>query len=283
VGDDLLAGLADGSVTAALALPFAQLPPAAVPGAPLTVQVRLSPPQPGDPAGTARLSGAVTGVADALPATVLLVPADGVPFGLYAVEAGAPGVTVTAVSSLDQSRQLADLSFDGALGRAVATGEAAAHAVSSALTAGAAMLASEQLGVAERCLELTVSYVKERHQFGRPVGSFQALKHRLAEVWVNVTQARAAARYAAACLAEGRPDSALAVALAKSACGEAAVHAAQECVQLHGGIGFTWEHPAHLLLKRAKSGMLALGTPDRHRAVLAQLAGLPPAPGTLGD
>jgi alkylation response protein AidB-like acyl-CoA dehydrogenase len=276
-GDELLAGLADGSVTAVLALPFAQ--PPAVPGVPVTAGVRVDPPRPGDPAGTVRLSGTVTGVADAQPAGVLLVPADGVPFGLYAVEADAPGVTVTAVSSLDQTRQLADLSFEGAAGRPVATGEAAAGAVSAALLAGAAMLASEQLGVAETCLEMTVAYLKERRQFARPVGSFQALKHRLADVWVGVTQARAAARYAAACLAEASPDAPVAVALAKSACGDVAVLAAQECVQLHGGIGFTWEHPAHLLLKRAKSGSLALGTPDRHRAVLATLVDLPPAPG----
>jgi alkylation response protein AidB-like acyl-CoA dehydrogenase len=96
---------------------------------------------------------------------------------------------------------------------------------------------------------------------------------------VTVAQARAAARYAAACLAEGDPDTRVAIALAKAACGDAAVLAAQECVQMHGGIGFTWEHPAHLLLKRAKSGSMAFGTPERHRAVLAGLAGLPPAPG----
>ncbi|MBO0776410.1 MAG: acyl-CoA dehydrogenase, partial [Actinobacteria bacterium] len=277
-GDELLAGLADGSVTAALAVPFAQQPPAAVAGAPLASAVRVDPPRADGPAGTTRLSGTVTGAADVLPAGVLLVPADGVPFGLYAVNADAPGVGITAVSSLDQTRQLADVSLHGVTGRPVATGEAAARAVSSALTAGAAMLASEQLGVAERSLEMTVAYVKERRQFGRPVGSFQALKHRLAEVWVGITQARAAARYAAACLADGSPDTPVAVALAKAACGDVATRAAQECIQLHGGIGFTWEHPAHLLLKRATSGSLALGTPDRHRAVLASLAGLPPAP-----
>src|SRR5262249_2803455 len=83
----------------------------------------------------------------------------------------------------------------------------------------------------------------------------------------------------AACLADGDPDAPVAIALAKAACGDAAVHAAQECVQMHGGIGFTWEHPAHLLLKRAKSGSMAFGTPDRHRAALARLAGLPPPPG----
>src|SRR5262249_56720733 len=110
-------------------------------------------------------------------------------------------------------------------------------------------------------------------------GSFRGLRPRFADVWVAITQARAAARYAAACLAAGDPDTPVAVALAKAACGEAAVLAAQECVQLHGGIGFTWEHPAHLLLKRAKSGSLALGTPDRHRAALAALVDLPPPPG----
>jgi alkylation response protein AidB-like acyl-CoA dehydrogenase len=159
--------------------------------------------------------------------------------------------------------------------RPVVTGPDAAAAVRAALTAGAAMLASEQLGLAEKCLEMTVSYLKERYQFARPVGSFQALKHRLADLWVAVLQARAAARYAAACLAEGDPDTPVAVALAKAACGDAATLAAQECVQLHGGIGFTWEHPAHLYLKRAKSASTGFGTPDWHRGTLASLADLP--------
>jgi alkylation response protein AidB-like acyl-CoA dehydrogenase len=186
--------------------------------------------------------------------------------------------------SLDATRQLADLTLDDVPARCVASGPSAVRAVQAALAAGAAMLAAEQLGVAQRCLDMTVAYVKERHQFARPVGSFQALKHRLADVWVAVTQARAASRYAAACLAAGDPDAPVAVALAKASCSEAAVHAAQECVQLHGGIGFTWEHPAHLYLKRAKSSSIGFGTPDWHRAVLAGLAGLaaPGAPTASG-
>jgi alkylation response protein AidB-like acyl-CoA dehydrogenase len=282
-GDELLAGLAEGRLTAALAVEFARLPPASVPaargagGTGLGAGVRVGAAQAGDPDAQARLTGTVTGVADALLADVLLVPADGVPFGLYAVDAAAPGVDRAAVVSLDATRPLCDLAFDSAPARAVATGEAAAQAVASALAAGAAMLASEQLGVAQRCLDMTVAYLKERRQFARPIGSFQALKHRVADVWIQVTQARAAARYAAACLADGDPDTSVAIALAKAACGDAAVHAAQECVQMHGGIGFTWEHPAHLLLKRAKSGSMAFGTPDRHRAALARLADLPPA------
>jgi alkylation response protein AidB-like acyl-CoA dehydrogenase len=263
----LLGDCAAGTVTVALAVPFAAGPPAAWPSAsgPLS-GVRVAAPRPGDPPGQTRLRGTVAGVADALPAGVLLVAADGVPPGLYAVDAGAPGLTMTPVVSLDATRQLADLTLDDVPARCVASGPSAVRAVQAALAAGAAMLAAEQLGVAQRCLDMTVAYVKERHQFARPVGSFQALKHRLADVWVAVTQAP------------------VAVALAKASCSEAAVHAAQECVQLHGGIGFTWEHPAHLYLKRAKSSSIGFGTPDWHRAVLAGLAGLaaPGAPTASG-
>jgi alkylation response protein AidB-like acyl-CoA dehydrogenase len=284
VGDaELLAGLAGATVTAALAVPFAAKPGASAsaagqPGAGPALTVRVGQPQPGDPSGQARLTGVVRGVADALPASVLLVPADGVPAGLYAVDAAAPGLTVTPVVSMDQTRALADVTLDGVPARPLASGPDADRAVASALAAGAAMLAAEQLGVAGRCLEMTVAYLKERYQFARPIGSFQALKHRAADLWVAISQARAASRYAAACLADGDADAPVAVALAKAACGDAAVLAAQECVQLHGGIGFTWEHPAHLYLKRATSSSIAFGTPDWHRASLASLASLPPAP-----
>ncbi len=227
------------------------------------------------PPAPAGLTGSVAGVADALAAGLLLVPADGVPFGLYMVQAGDPGVTLQPVVSLDMTRQLADLSFDGTPARRIAAGPQAQAAVAAALTAGAAMLASEQLGLAARCLELTVGYVTERRQFARQIGSFQAVKHRLADLWTGVTQARAAARYAAACLAAADPDAPVAVALAKAACSDVALKAAQETVQLHGGIGFTWEHPAHLYLKRAKAGSIGYGTADAHRAALAVLAGLP--------
>jgi alkylation response protein AidB-like acyl-CoA dehydrogenase len=267
---ELLAAVASGTRTAALAVPFA-----AAPGARPEPTVRVGGPADGDPAGTYRLSGSVTGLADALPADVLLVPADGVPYGLYVVTADEAGVERTPVVSLDMTRQLADLTLQDAPARQIAAGAAAEQAVAAALGAGAAMLASEQLGVAERCLEMTVAYLKERRQFARPVGSFQALKHRLADLWVAVTQARAAARYAAACLATGDPDAPVAIALAKAACSDAAVKAGQETVQLHGGIGFTWEHPAHLYLKRAKADSIAFGTADAHRAALAALVDLP--------
>jgi alkylation response protein AidB-like acyl-CoA dehydrogenase len=269
---ELLTAVADGGVTAALAVPFA-----AAPGARPQPTARLGPPGPGQEDGGYLLSGTVAGVADALPADVLLVPADGVPYALYAVRAADAGVSVTPVVSLDMTRQLADVTLDNVPARRIATGADAEQAVADALTAGAAMLASEQLGLAERCLEITVAYLKERHQFARPIGSFQALKHRAADLWVGVTQARAAARYAAACLAREDPDTPVAVALAKAACSDVAVRAAQDCVQLHGGIGFTWEHPAHLYLKRAKSSSIGFGTADHHRGSLAGLVNLPPA------
>jgi alkylation response protein AidB-like acyl-CoA dehydrogenase len=268
---DLLRRMADGSVTVSLAVPFASVPNGAFPAS-----VRVAGLRPGDAQnGIARLRGMVRGVADALPATVLLVPADGVPHALYLVDVAAPGVAKAPVVSLDMTRQLCDLSFDDAPGTLIAAGTAASQALGAALSAGAAALAAEQVGLAQRCLDMTLAYVKERRQFARPVGSFQALKHRLADVWIAVSQARAASRYAAACLASGDPDAAVAVAVAKAYCSEAAVHAAQECVQLHGGIGFTWEHPAHLYLKRAKADSIGFGTPDAHRAALADLVNLP--------
>ncbi len=268
---DLLRRMADGSVTVAMATSFATPPWAGFP-----VSVRVAGRQPGDAeTGVARLRGTVSGVADALPAGVLLVPADGVPSALYLMDMSASGVAKAPVVSLDMTRQLCDLSFDDAPGTLVASGPAASQAVDAALTAGAAVLAAEQVGLAQRCLDMTLGYVKERRQFARPVGSFQALKHRLADVWVAVTQARAASRYAAACLATSHPDAKVAVALAKAYCSETAVLAAQECVQLHGGIGFTWEHPAHLYLKRAKADSIAFGTPDAHRAALASMVNLP--------
>ena len=268
---DLLRRMADGSVTVSLAVPFASVPNGAFPAS-----VRVAGLRPGDAQnGIARLRGMVSGVADALPATVLLVPADGVPHALYLVDVAAPGVAKAPVVSLDMTRQLCDLSFDDAPGTLIAAGTAASQALGAALSAGAAALAAEQVGLAQRCLDMTLAYVKERRQFARPVGSFQALKHRLADVWIAVSQARAASRYAAACLASGDPDAAVAVAVAKAYCSEAAVHAAQECVQLHGGIGFTWEHPAHLYLKRAKADSIGFGTADAHRAALADLVNLP--------
>lgn len=255
---ELLPQVAGGERTAVLAVPLSTWPGGAFPSA-----VRVD---------GAALTGRVTSVADARAADVLLVPAQG-PDGpsLWVVDA----FEVVPRTSLDMTRPLGDVMLSDAAGRQVAEGPQAEQALADALTVGAGILASEQLGLAEQCLETTVAYLKTRYQFGRPIGSFQALKHRAATLWVEVTRARAAARYAAGCLATADPDTAVAVSLGAAVCSDVAVLAAEECVQLHGGLGFTWEHPAHLWLKRAKADQIALGTPDRHRARLAGLVDLP--------
>jgi alkylation response protein AidB-like acyl-CoA dehydrogenase len=272
----LLTRLADGGLTAALAVEFTAAPGRSANPGPGAAGARVAGPKQGDTAeGVVRLRGTIPAVADALAAEILLVPAAGVPNALYVVEASAPGVHVAPAVSLDMTRQLADVTFDDAPARQIAVGAAADAAVEAGLTAGAAILAAELLGLAQRCLDVTVAYAKERRQFARQIGSFQAVKHRLADLWTAIAQARAASRYAVACLAEADPDTPVAVALAKSACSEVAVLAAEECVQLHGGIGFTWEHPAHLYLKRAKASSLGFGAPGVHRAALASLVNLP--------
>ncbi|MTE18372.1 acyl-CoA dehydrogenase [Streptomyces sp. TRM43335] len=269
--DELLAALASGERTATLAVPLSTAP-GTPRGAGFPAAVRA------DSAGT--LTGTVTSVADVGTADVLLVPAEGRDGpGLYAVEISAAALTVAPRTSLDLTRPLFDIALTGTAARRLAGPDRAPAALERAVLTGAGLLASEQLGLAEWCLESTVAYLRERRQFGRTLGSFQALKHRLADLWLDVVGARAAARYAAGTLADGDPDAPVAVAVAASHCGDLAVRAAEECVQLHGGIGMTWEHPAHLYLKRAKADQIALGTPDRHRTALAGLVDLPePAP-----
>jgi alkylation response protein AidB-like acyl-CoA dehydrogenase len=256
---ELLSSLATGERTAALAVPFATSAATVRPSA--------------GPLG-AGLAGRITSVAGALEADVLLVPVETTGgLEVHAVETSE--ATVEPVVSLDMSRQLADVSFDEVPSLLVVPDRVGESAVRSALSVGAALLASEQVGVAQWCLEATVAYLKERRQFGRVVGGFQALKHRLADVYTLVEQARAAARYAAATLAEGDPDAAVAGHVAQAYCADVAVRAAEECVQLHGGIGMTWEHPAHLYLKRAKADQIGLGNPAGHRARLGELVDLP--------
>ncbi|MFK8907943.1 acyl-CoA dehydrogenase family protein [Streptomyces sp. YS-3] len=246
----LLGELASGRRTAALAVPFSY--------GPGSLRLRDG------------LDGTVRTVADAATADVLLVPTAQ---GLYAVEAGE--AARTALTPLDLTRPLADVALDGVRGTLLADADTGLAAARRGLLAGAGLLASEQLGVAEWCLTETVAYTRDRKQFNRPVGSFQALKHRMAQVWLEVVSARAAARNAADALATGSPDAPLAVAVAQAYCSRVAVRAAEECVQLHGGIGMTWEHPAHLYLKRAKSAQSALGSAGEHRASVAEIVGLP--------
>jgi alkylation response protein AidB-like acyl-CoA dehydrogenase len=280
----LLDRVASGEVTAAVAVPLSAAPADRFPDA-----VRA------DAAG--RLTGTVTSVADAPAAEVLVVPALG-PHGPGLYEVAAREAEVARFVPLDLTRPLADVTLKGAPGRPLPARDPAG-ALAGALLTGAGLLASEQLGVAQWCLDETVRYLGQRRQFGRVVGGFQSLKHRLADLWLEVVSARAAALAAADALAsaalgvqrtgaapdgpdpvaaeEVRTRAAIAVHVAQSYASGVAVHAAEEAVQLHGGIGMTWEHPLHLYLKRAKADEIALGTPARHRAALAGLIALPPA------
>jgi alkylation response protein AidB-like acyl-CoA dehydrogenase len=253
-------GLAAGSLTAALAVPLFTAPGDAVAG------VGVS----GD-----GLTGRVTSVAGAGEADVLVVPAAG-PDGLqlHTVARDVAGVDVSPLLTLDMTRPLANVEFSSAASSRVGIASADA-AVTAALETGAAVLASEQLGIAQWCFDTTLGYAKQRKQFGRAIGSYQAIKHRLADLWIEVNSAAAAARYAADTCARQSDDATIAAAVAQAYCSGVAVHAAEECVQLHGGIGMTWEYPAHLYLKRAKSDQLAFGTAYRHRARLADLVDLP--------
>ncbi|WP_338750438.1 acyl-CoA dehydrogenase family protein [Janibacter alittae] len=222
----------------------------------------------------AAVDGAVGPVAGAVGADLFLVPEQG-EGGVTSLRAyEADDVEVEPITSLDMTRPLARVATRGQ-GAEVARGAPAEAAVDAALGAGQALLASEQLGLAQWCLETTVEYAKTRVQFARPVGSFQAIKHRLADLYLLLVNTQAAARYAAGTLADDDPDQQVAQSLAQSFCSDAAVHAAEEALQLHGGIGMTWEHPVHTRLKRAKSDQLALGTPERHRDDLADLVDLP--------
>ncbi len=250
-GEGTLTDLASGRVIGALAVGLHTAPGAAY----ATVR-----------ADGGALHGELTGIADAAVADVLLVPADD--GGLYAVTADE--VTVTPQTSLDLTRPLARVTLDAAPGRRVGDAE---PAVRRALRAGAGLLASEQLGVAEWALTETVRYLKDRKQFNRPVGGFQALKHRLAQLWLEVVNLRAAARAAAAALATGE-DTGVSVSVAQAYAAPVAVRAAEEALQLHAGIGMTWEHPVHLRLKRAKADSIAYGTAGAHREALAELVDL---------
>ncbi|WP_078971986.1 acyl-CoA dehydrogenase family protein [Streptomyces sp. WM6368] len=241
-----------------------------VPAVPLTLAPGAPLPTPVRDLGDGSLTGTVTSVADAVAADVLLVLAD---TGLYAVPAASARLTPQV--PLDLTRPLATVTLEAATGTRLADPGTARAAVAGALLSGAGLLASEQLGLAEWCLTETVGHVRGRHQFNRPIGSFQALKHRLARLWLDVASARAAARAAADALATAAPDAPLTVAVAQAYCSGVAVRAAEECVQLHGGIGMTWEHPAHLYLKRAKADSLALGTAGHHRGLVADFAELP--------
>ncbi|MBW2419162.1 MAG: acyl-CoA/acyl-ACP dehydrogenase [Deltaproteobacteria bacterium] len=224
------------------------------------------------------LDGEKTFVLDGLSAELILVVARvGEETTLFRVEADAPGLTREALPPFDPTRKLARLSFDGTPAQRIASGDAS-EGIERALERGVAALAAEQVGGAQRCLDMAIEYAKTRIQFGRPIGSYQAIKHQCADLLVDVELAKSAAynaAYNADFAAEESDESAgIAAAMAKSFCSEAYWRIAKRNLQIHGGMGFTWEHPAHLYLKRAKGSQLLLGAPGRHRARLAATVGI---------
>ncbi|TMM17483.1 MAG: acyl-CoA dehydrogenase [Actinobacteria bacterium] len=193
---------------------------------------------------------------------------------LFAVDENAPGLTRTALATMDQTRKQARLELSGTPGRLIGADGGASSGLSRTLDLAAVALAAEQVGGAQRCLDMSVEYAKERVQFGRPIGSFQAIKHKCADMLLEVESAKSAAYYAGWAAAEGSDELPVVASLAKAYCSDAYFHAAAENIQIHGGIGFTWEHDAHLYFKRAKSSELLLGDPTYHRELLAQRIGL---------
>ncbi|MFC5747913.1 acyl-CoA dehydrogenase family protein [Actinomadura rugatobispora] len=194
--------------------------------------------------------------------------------GVFRVDGDADGLTRTVLPTLDPTRRQARLEYRGVRARRLRTRGDAWELVELVLHHSAAALAAEQVGVASRALEMAVEYAKVRHQFGRAIGSFQAVKHLLADVLMEVESARAAAYAALLSAQNGDANLPAAASLAKAFCSDACVKAAQDCIQVHGGIGFTWEHPAHLYFKRAKTSQLLLGDSAHHRELLATAIGV---------
>jgi len=192
----------------------------------------------------------------------------------FVLDGGAAGLTRTVLPTLDQTRKLARLEFDGVQARLIGSPGDAAAVMDRVLDVAAIALAAEQLGGAQRALDMTVEYTKVRHQFGRPIGSFQGLKHRLADLLLEVESLRSAVTYAASAVAEGSPEVPVLAPLVKAYASDTYFHVAAESIQMHGGIGFTWEHDAHLYFKRAKSSELFLGDASYHRERLAARIGI---------
>lgn len=227
--------------------------------------------------GRWELTGTKTPVLAGDTADVVLVVArtpDGP--GWFAVDAGADGLTATRLSGLDPTRRVARLEFDATPARRLATEDATAAAAAVDLVAdlAAVALAAEQTGALARAMELTVDYAKVRVQFGRPIGSYQAVKHGCADMYSAWEHAVSVLRYAAWTADHDRAELPLAASLAQTYLGPAAFTTATGMVQYHGGVGYTWEHDAHLYYKRAKSAEQLLGPPSAHRARLADRLGV---------
>ncbi|RAV02839.1 acyl-CoA dehydrogenase family protein [Mycolicibacter senuensis] len=194
--------------------------------------------------------------------------------GVFAVDSGARGLAVEPLATMDQTRKQARLTFADTPARLVGSVEAAEPALLKMLDLAAIAVAAEALGGTGMVLDMAVDYAKVREQFGRKIGSFQAIKHKCASMLVELESSRSATYYALWAASVGHDDVPKVACLAKAFCVDAFLYACGENIQIHGGIGFTWEHPAHLYLKRAKNAQLFLGSSDFHRQRLADRIGI---------
>lgn len=195
----------------------------------------------------------------------------------FLIPADTPGVTILPLELVDLGRRLAHVRFENVvIGAEALVGEAVAAAaqVERQLQVAVALQCAETVGVVDRAMEFTLDYVKQRYAFGRPIGGFQALKHRLADHVTQLEGAKAAAAYAAKAIQDESPDAAIAVSVAKSQCGKWGTEIVRDCLHMHGGIGMTWEHDIHFYLRRAVSNEALWGTPAAHHERLCALAGL---------
>jgi alkylation response protein AidB-like acyl-CoA dehydrogenase len=221
------------------------------------------------------LTGSKMFVIDGTTANLLIVAArSGGGVSLFAVDGDASGLTRTSLQTMDQTRKQAKVDFANTPARLIGSEGQGWATLSKTLDLAAVALAAEQVGGAQKCLEMSVEYAKVRVQFGRPIGSFQAIKHKCADMLLETESAKSAAYYAGWAAAEDSDELPVVASLAKAYCSDAYFHAAAENIQIHGGIGFTWEHDAHLYFKRAKSSELLLGDPTYHRELLAQRIGI---------
>ncbi len=208
------------------------------------------------------LSGTKTYVLDATVAQRLYVTAG---TGVFAVDAGAPGLEVTALATVDQTRKQGTVVLSNAPARLVGSADAGAAALDLALDRAAVALLGEQAGGTMQAMRMSADYAKTRFQFGRAIGSFQAIKHMCADMLLEAESALSAARHVAAAFDAQDADRTVDLALAQAYCSEAYVKVAADTIQVHGGIGFTWEHPAHLYLRRARTDAQLFGDPAWHR------------------
>jgi len=217
--------------------------------------------------GAWRLEGEKSYVVDGCAADVLVVaarPVDGDGVALFLVDAGAPGLDRRPLATVDMTRRQAHIRLSATPARRL-DGSAA-----TAVQLCAVALAAEQVGGAERALEMALDHARRRVQFGRPIGSFQAIKHRCADMLLDLESARGAAFYAASAASTGDGELPSAAAVAKACCSEAFVRVATESLHVHGGLGFTWDHDAHLYFRRARSSQQLFGDPRHHREQLAR-------------